>query len=376
MRVLHFYKTYLPDSMGGIEQVIFQMSESGARHGVDSTVLTLSNNPAPGALQIREHRVHQARMDFQLASTGFSYSVFKQFRELAAEADVVNYHFPWPFMDMVHFVSATKKPCVVSYHSDIIRQRHLLKLYRPLMSRFLDSADRIAVASPNYFHTSDVLKDYRDKTRVITYGLDKSGYPKHDTARTERWREKLGDRFFLFVGVMRYYKGLHILLEAMQGLNYPVVIVGAGPLEAELHAQARELGLQNLHFLGFLGDEDKVALLELSYAVVFPSHLRSEAFGISLLEGAMYGKPMISSEIGTGTSYINIHNETGLVVPPSNPLAFREAMRTLWENPVLAAQMGENAQARYQNLFTADEMGRKWAALYEELLEEKALAYA
>ncbi|MNH15035.1 Alpha-D-kanosaminyltransferase [compost metagenome] len=117
-------------------------------------------------------------------------------------------------------------------------------------------------------------------------------------------------------------------------------------------------------------------MLELSYAVVFPSHLRSEAFGISLLEGAMFGKPMISSEIGTGTSYINIHNETGLVVPPSNPSAFREAMRTLWENPVLAAQMGEKAQARYQNLFTADEMGRKWAALYEELLEEKALAYA
>ncbi len=376
MRVLHFYKTYLPDSMGGIEQVIFQMSESGARHGVDSTVLTLSNNPAPGVLQIREHQVHQARMDFQLASTGFSYSVFKQFRELAAVADVVNYHFPWPFMDLVHFASSTKKPSVVSYHSDIIRQRHLLKLYRPLMRRFLDSADRIAVASPNYFHTSDVLKDYRDKTRVITYGLDKSGYPKHDAARTERWRQKLGDKFFLFVGVMRYYKGLHILLEAMQGLNYPVVIVGAGPLEAELHAQARALGLQNLHFLGFLGDEDKVALLELSYAVVFPSHLRSEAFGISLLEGAMYGKPMISSEIGTGTSYINIHDETGLVVPPSNPLAFREAMRTLWENPVLATQMGEKAQARYQNLFTADEMGRKWAALYEELLEEKALAYA
>ena len=152
--------------------------------------------------------------------------------------------------------------------------------------------------------------------------------------------------------------------------------MGAGPLEKELHAQAQALGLHNLHFLGFLGDEDKVALLELSYAVVFPSHLRSEAFGISLLEGAMYGKPMISSEIGTGTSYINIHNETGLVVPPSNPQAFREAMRTLWENPALAAQMGANAQARYRQLFTADEMGRKWAALYEELLAEKSLAYA
>ena len=191
-----------------------------------------------------------------------------------------------------------------------------------------------------------------------------------------RWRQRLGERFFLFVGVMRYYKGLHILLDALKDVDYPVVIVGAGPLEAELHAQAAALGLRNLHFLGRLGDEDKVALLQLSYAIVFPSHLRSEAFGISLLEGAMYGKPMISSEIGTGTSYINIHGETGLVVPPSDPLAFRAAMRQLWDNPEQAAQMGLKAEARYRQLFTADQMGQRWSELYQELLEEKALSYA
>ncbi|EJM55344.1 glycosyltransferase family 4 protein [Pseudomonas sp. GM48] len=376
MRVLHFFKTYLPDSVGGIEQVIFQLCESGALHGVEGKVLTLSTDPTPPVMQIAQHEVHRARLDIQFASTGFSWSVFKQFRELAAEADVVNYHFPWPFMDLVHFASGLNKPSVVTYHSDIIRQKHLLKLYRPLMNRFLHSADRIVAASPNYLHTSDVLQQFQHKTRVIPYGLNKAGYPLPDNNRTAHWRKKLGDKFFLFVGVMRYYKGLHILLDALKDLDYPTVIVGAGPLEAELHAQAIALGLRNIHFLGRLGDEDKVALLQLSYAIVFPSHLRSEAFGISLLEGAMYGKPMISSEIGTGTSYINIHNETGLVVPPSHPLAFREAMRTLWENPGLAAQMGEKAQARYQNLFTADEMGRKWATLYEELLEEKALAYA
>lgn len=295
---------------------------------------------------------------------------------MAAEADVVNYHFPWPFMDLVHFFSGMNKPCVVTYHSDIIRQKHLLKLYQPLMNRFLASADRIVAASPNYLHSSDILQSFPDKTRVIPYGLNKSGYPKPDTERMARWRERLGERFFLFVGVMRYYKGLHILLDALKGVDYPVVIVGAGPLEKELHAQAARLGLRNLHFLGRLDDEDKVALLQLSYAIVFPSHLRSEAFGISLLEGAMYGKPMISSEIGTGTSYINIHSETGLVVPPSDPQAFREAMRTLWENPLQAAEMGVKAEARYQQLFTADEMGRKWTELYQELLAEKSLSYA
>ncbi|WP_130911452.1 glycosyltransferase family 4 protein [Pseudomonas sp. Sample_9] len=376
MRVLHFFKTYLPDSFGGIEQVVFQLCESGVQHGIEAQVLTLSADPTPRVMQLGQHEVHRAKLDIQFASTGFSWSVFKQFRELAAEADVINYHFPWPFMDLVHFASALNKPSVVTYHSDIIRQKHLLKLYRPLMERFLASADRIVAASPNYLHTSDVLQQFQEKTRVITYGLNKAGYPQPDGQRMNRWRQQLGDKFFLFVGVMRYYKGLHILLDALKQADYPTVIVGAGPLELKLRAQAAALGLRNIHFVGRLDDEDKVALLQLSYAFVFPSHLRSEAFGISLLEGAMYGKPLISSEIGTGTSFINIHNETGLVVPPSNPHAFSEAMRTLWENPERAAAMGVKAEARYRQLFTADVMGRKWTELYQELLAEKALSYA
>ncbi|PKD78411.1 glycosyltransferase, partial [Escherichia coli] len=107
------------------------------------------------------------------------------------------------------------------------------------------------------------------------------------------------------------------------GANYPIVIVGAGPIESELREQAQNLGLKNVHFLGALPDEDKSALLTLSYGIVFPSHLRSEAFGISLLEGAMYRKPMISSEIGTGTTFINVNDQTGLVIPPSDPSALR-----------------------------------------------------
>lgn len=371
MRVLHFFKTYLPESVGGIEQVIFQLCQSGMAHGVQSEVLTLSANPEPREVMVADHKVHRAKLDLQLASTGFSFSVFKQFRELATQADIINYHFPWPFMDLVHFASAIKKPVVVTYHSDIVRQKNLMRLYSPLMHAFLQRADRIVAASPNYLETSPVLERYRDKTLVIPYGLDRSEYPVPSETCTAGWERRIGRRFFLFVGVMRYYKGLHILLEAAQGTNYPIVIVGAGPLEQELREQAATLGLTHVHFLGRLGEEDKVALLQLCSAILFPSHLRSEAFGISLLEGAMYGKPMISSEIGTGTSYINIHNETGLVVPPSDPLAFRAAMRTLWDNPVQAQAMGHKAALRYEELFTAERMGRKMAQLYRELLGQQ-----
>ncbi|WP_342246010.1 glycosyltransferase family 4 protein [Pseudomonas sp. OTU5201] len=375
MRVLHFFKTYLPDSVGGIEQVIYQMCRSGAAHGIDNNVLTLSADPNPPVVELGGHHVHRARLDLQVASTGFSYSVLSRFRELAAEADVINYHFPWPFMDLVHFVSRARKPMVVTYHSDIIRQKRLLQLYHPLMHRFLAQADRIVAASPNYLGTSEVLRRYPHKTAVIPYGLDKSSYPQPGTERLEHWRQAVGEGFFLFVGVMRYYKGLHILLEAAQGTGYPVVIVGAGPLEQQLKAQAAALGVEHhVRFVGRVNEEDKVALLQLSRAIVFPSHLRSEAFGISLLEGAMYGKPMISSEIGTGTSYINAAGVTGLVVPPSDPQAFRTAMTRLWENPAEVAAMGARAEARYRELFTAEEMGRRWAKLYREVLARGASA--
>src|SRR5699024_1652244 len=154
-----------------------------------------------------------------------------------------------------------------------------------------------------------------------------------------------------------------------RGTHFPVVIVGSGPVEKELRKHADRLALKNIHFLGALSDEDKVALIQLSLAIVLPSDLRSEAFGISLLEGAMFGKPMISSEIGTGTSYINIHNETGLVVPPSNPCAFKEAMSFLWHHPQRAEKMGKNAEARYWQLFTSAHMAASYVKLYKQLLE-------
>jgi rhamnosyl/mannosyltransferase len=369
MRVLHFYKTYYPDTWGGIEQVIRQLCVGTGRLGVTNEVLTLTRDSGPAQIEFEGHTVHRAPLDFEIASTGFSFAAIRKLARLAREADVIHYHFPWPFMDLAHFMARIDKPSVVTYHSDIVRQKNLLRVYGPLKRQFLCSVGTIVATSPNYLASSPVLKRFEHKTRTITYGLDKTIYPKPSAALKDKWRTLCGERFFLFVGVLRYYKGLHILLDAMAKLDYPVVIVGAGPIERELKEHARRLGLTHVMFVGAVEEEDKVALLELCYAMAFPSHLRSEAFGISLLEGAMYGKPMISSEIGTGTTYINIDDETGLVVPPDDPQAFGEAMRTLWEQPERAAEMGRRAEARYWELFTARKMAESYAALYHELAD-------
>lgn len=367
MRVLHFYRTLIPDSMGGIEQVIDQIATGTRKRGVEVDALSLGSRRGAASFDINGYRAHRTPLNFQIASTGFSFAAFRRFARLARQADVIHYHFPWPFMDMVHFATRIKKPCVLTYHSDVIRQRHLLKFYRPLQSRFLGDMQRIVATSPNYFASSGVLTRFRNKVEVIPIGLDKSSYPQPDPARLARWRGRFGLKFFLFVGVLRYYKGLHLLIEAAKGTPYPVVIVGAGPIERQLKAQVAAMGLDNIHFLGFLPEADKVALLQLSYATIFPSHLRSEAFGVSLLEGAMYGKPMISSEIGTGTSFVNAANETGLVIPPNDPRALRSAMQYLWTHPEQAAAMGARAEERYHRLFTADRMADSYLRLYRDL---------
>lgn len=371
MKVLHFYKTYYPDSFGGVEQVIYQLANGSTSLGIETTVFALSPNRLDKVILVDGHAVYRCHSDIQVASTDFSLGAFSQFRQLAEKTDIVHYHFPWPFMDLVHFVSRHKKPSVVTYHSDIVKQKTLLKLYRPLMNRFLRSVDAIAATSPNYLMTSDVLQQFQAKTEVIPIGLDRAAYPKPSYDKCQFWRNQLGDRFFLFVGVLRYYKGLHILLEALALGDLPTVIVGAGPSEAELKAKALQLGLKNIKFLGQVTEEDKVAILSLSYAIVFPSHLRSEAFGISLLEGAMYGKPMISCEIGTGTSFINCNQETGIVVPPSSPDDLHEAMVFLWNSPAIAVQMGQKAAERFSHLFTADRMCESYKNLYQRLLDDK-----
>lgn len=368
MRVLHVFKTYLPENSGGIERVIHEIASNSATYGVESHVFTLTGGDTQEVIELDGRVVHRIKRNFDIASTGLSLSAIKYFGKLVKEMDLVHYHFPWPMMDVMHLANKVKKPSVVTYHSDIVKQKFLLYLYKPLMRKFLDSVDRIVATSPNYIETSKVLKKYISKVDVIPLGLDKEKYPNSSDAIREKWRHLVGQDFFLFVGVFRYYKGLHLLIDAAADLHVPIVIVGAGPIEHELKKQVYDLNINNVQFMGPVSDEDKAALLDLSYAVVFPSHLRSEAFGLSLLEGAMYSKPLISSEIGTGTTYVNIDKETGLVVEPGNSESLSTAMRWMWDNEQEAKLMGRNAEKRYRRLFTSQKMLESYVSLYKELV--------
>ena len=367
MRVLHFFKTYWPDTFGGIERSIHAIAKGTEKYGVQSDVLSLSKSPETNTLAFDGHMAYKAKLDFELASTGFSRDVFRHFRELSKEADIIHFHFPWPLMDIVNLATRHGKPTIATYHSDIVKQRTLLKLYQPLMFRFLGGMDRIVATSPNYLRSSEILRAFNSKTSVIPLGLSEGDYPVAAEETKARWRSRLPKRFFLFIGVLRYYKGVHVLLEAARQTGFEVVLIGNGPVEDDLKRTVRQHNLANVHFLGALPDEDKVAILDLSLGLVFPSHLRSEAFGLSLVEAAMRGKPMISCEIGTGTSFVNLDGETGLVIRPNDADALSQAMARLWNDHQMALSYGANARRRYETNFTAEQMAQSYAELYREV---------
>lgn len=371
MKVLHVYRTYYPDPPGGLQEAIRQICLATTVQGVKNLVFTLSPTPTPRALVRPEARVVRFRSWAAPASCDLGgASAFRGFRQLADEADIVHYHFPWPFADVLHLTSGCSTPAVLTYHSDIVRQRFLGAVYRPLMMRMLRSMSAIVATSPSYARTSATLArpDIQKLLRAVPLGIDEHSYPSVGDERIfDKLRIAPDEPYFLFIGVLRYYKGLRFVIDAASRVAARIVIAGSGPEGEALRALAGRLGVRNVVFAGQVSVEEKVALLRRCRALVLPSHLRSEAFGMVLVEAALFGKPMISCEIGTGTSFVNADGETGFVVEPGKPAALADAMSSLLADDALTTRMGRAARARYERLFSGEALGREYAMLYREV---------
>jgi glycosyltransferase involved in cell wall biosynthesis len=347
MRVLHVYKTYYPYSTGGCEQVIRTLTKYTTRLGCQNTLITLG--PDSTSTRSDSLDVHYLPTTFEVSSCPVSF-----------KADIIHFHCPWPFADLLYLVSMVKKPTIVTYQSDVVRQRFLKHFYHPIMKAFLSRVDKIVLTTDNYLNSSRDIQPYRDKCEVVSLGICQQDYPASTQDLLDSWQKRVGHDFILFVGVMRAYKGLDFLIDAVKDTAIPLVLIGSGSEEKRLKLKCK--GMKNITFVGWVSDQDKIALIQLSKAVVLPSHLRSEAYGICLLEGLIFGKPLISTELNT---------VTGLVVPPCDSQALRQAMMTLYEDTALATQMGLKAREHFETNFKAQQMAQQYFKLYQDLLEAR-----
>lgn len=371
LRVLHVYGTYFPDPPGGLQEAIRQICLCVQPHGVQNTIFTLSPQPSPKVIDYPEARVVRCRSWAAPASCDLGGPAsLATFRRLAHEADLIHYLYPWPFGDLLDLLAAPAKPKVLTYISDIVRQRWLGAAYAPLMWHTLRSMDAIVANAPAYAQTSPVLSTaaVRNKLHIIPLGLAESEQHHLDDSRIlPKLGLAPGQPYLLFLGALRYYKGLPTLLQAAARVQAPIVIAGSGSALGDLRRQAQALGASNVHFAGQVTEAEKATLLRHCRALVLPSHLRSEAYGMVLIEASLFGKPMITCEIGTGTSFINLHGETGLVVAPGHAQELADAITLLWQDKTRAQQLGAAARRRYLASFSGLAMGRQYAALFRRL---------
>jgi glycosyltransferase involved in cell wall biosynthesis len=147
------------------------------------------------------------------------------------------------------------------------------------------------------------------------------------------------------------------------------LIVGNGPEEETIRALVAEQGLADrVSLTGSLLDADLPAIYHAADLFVLPSIHRSESLGIVLLEAMAAGLPLISTELGTGTSYVNRHEETGLVVPPGDVDALANALNRLLANEDLRRQFGQAALRCAQQDFSLAQMLDATESVYRSLL--------
>ncbi len=368
MRVLHVYKDY-PPVVGGIENHLRLLAEHQVRRGLDVSVLVVGST-ARGSVEVeRGVRVLRAARLGELRSTPLSSELFRLMAH--QDADITHLQFPYPLGEIAHLTRGRGRATVVTYQSDIVRQRLAGWLYRPVLRRLLARADRIITTSPQYRRSSTLLTPFLDKCTVVPLGIEPRAWGGAEPQAVRAWRQRFPGPLVLFVGRLRYYKGLEYLLRAIEDLDATLLVVGDGPRRPALERQAlRGRAAARVHFLGELPQDQLPVAYAAADVCVLPSSHRSEAFGLVLLEAMACSTPVISTELGTGTTFTNVAGETGLVVPPRNVPALGQALRTCLADADLRRRLGANGRARVSAEFRVDQMVDGVLAVYEQALAD------
>ncbi|HWX54087.1 MAG TPA: glycosyltransferase [Verrucomicrobiae bacterium] len=365
MKVLQVGKFYDP-YRGGIETVLRELCEE-LQSRVDLHVL-VANTALRTVQERRGFPVTRVASWGTFLSSSITPSFPLWLRRLPG--DILHIHLPNPVAELSYLMAARDRPAVAHFHSDIVRQRVLLRAYAPLLEIFYARVSRIVVPTPHHITVSPFLSRFREKCCVVPYGIALKRFDL--TATVSRRAEELRSDIpaILFIGRLVYYKGLEYLIQAMSRVNARLWIIGTGPLEARLKQLAAQLGLQNkVLFLGNVRDEDIPAYYHASEVFVLPSVANSEMFGMVQLEAMASRKPVVATNLPTGVSYVNQDGVTGLLVPPREPAALADAINKLLGSPSMRREMGEAGRQRVEKEFTAAKMADGVLSVYRDILQ-------
>lgn len=281
-----------------------------------------------------------------------------------SDADIVHLHLPHPTAILSYLASRHRGRLIVTYHSDIVRQRVMGWAFQPILHRALSRASAIVCTSPNYIASSPVLRAHRARCHVLPFSVDTSRFEVVDESVVDDLRDRYGKRVVLAVGRLVEYKGFEYLIRAMQGIDARLILVGDGPLRSSLERLAGEMGVTDK--VVFLARVDDVTpYYHAADVFILPSVERSEAFGLVQLEAMAAGLPVVNTRLASGVPYVSPHGVTGLTVPPRDPGALAHAVGRLLDDPDLRREYGAAGRHRARVAFGVDEMVSRTLSLYD-----------
>jgi rhamnosyl/mannosyltransferase len=369
MKILQLGKFY--PIKGGVEKVMYDLMTGLSEEGLKCDMLCAAcDDDHVGEEPLNENAtLMRTRTLAKVKATMLSPAMISKMRSICNEYDVVHVHHPDPMACLALYMSGYKGKVALHWHSDILKQKNLLKLYQPLQKWLIDRADMIIGTSPVYLESSPWLKDVQDKTVCLPIGV----VPLEvDNEKAAALREKYKGRKIIFsLGRLVPYKGYKYLIDSARYLDdsYVVLIGGEGPLKDSLREQIESSGLQDkVRLLGFLSDEEVAAYFGACDLFCMSSVYATEAFGIVQIEAMSAGKPVVATRIpGSGVSWVNAHKESGINVEPKDSEALAKAFKSILESEDTYNAFAEQASRRYHEMFTKSRMIENCIEIYKSI---------
>jgi len=373
MKVAHAFKVYLPHR-GGIVSTIQTLCE-GLKHQIESSILVSLPQGLGGKEWINGVLITRTSSFKELWAMPITPTYPLHFWHTARHADVVDYHFPFPLIDLsvsTYFPEHTG--LVIHWHSEIVAQPRTGRMLAPLIKRCLQRADHIIVSTPYHVEISPYLSAVADKCVVIPFGIDLPRWEQldaQDRNEIEQVRSEFGE-FFLTVGRLVPYKGMDILIRAMAEAPGRLVIVGDGPQRDNLASLADAPATRGrVNLVGDVSFRRLKALMHTCRFFVLPSVAPSETFGIVQLEAMACGKAVINTDIHPGIGWVARNGQEALTVSVLDSHALAQAIRYLQENPAEAIRLGNQGKSRVEQVFSLDRFLQRTLKLYQEVADAR-----
>jgi len=373
LRVLQLGKFY-PPQRGGIESHVKTLCDR-LHEEVDVKVVVSNTRPTTIRELCDGVPVTRIARIAQVNSTSVNPKMAMAIRR--CDADLIHLHWPNPMAALAYLMSGTRATLIVTYHSDVVKQRISSRLFGPVLRAVLRRSKAIIVSSNNYLESSVVLRQYLDRCQVIPFGISENNFAPPDEGAVNDIRSQYGERLILSVGRLVDYKGFNYLIRAMVETPGRLVIAGEGPLKGELMMLAQSLDLQDrVVFCGELSDERLRSLYRAADIFVLASTDRREAFGLVQAEAMAASKPVINTNLDSGVPFVSLDRVTGLTVPHSDTGALARAMSLLMEDAKLRSVLGQAARRRAEIMFRAETMSALTLRTYENALSDQPIPVA